>query len=587
MKKSTGSLETSHKILKTALNFNNTLLKTILYRNGKQKQKLSLTLQLSSKFFVFCLTHFSQIDWASIDYAAQDFSKAVYTLYHDRSSFVLEEIYQALDWIASYEDDDLVDAISAGLSQITIALQPGQDSTKKDFDINDTVKCLTLRLCLEADEFAGVFRHKDLIPIIKVAGLYNSSYSKPYKIELLAAASSVYKVPRGDLLLFKTLLSRENFWWEPNEKEASGIELCKKKIDKYYKEKMTGWNDDDRIDEEEEDETEEEFETMIKGWHVIKINKNNLHQERIIVLTNKAYWTFKYDFKSDKVDDKHYKRHDLLDFSVSDIGDLDKITESLSIPALKIYTHEKRKKSLFGEKPKEVLAIDGNSKKKSGSFSSQLRKSVNVKSEGSELDLKNFKLELMNTEISRVKKPKPTRERPSTEGDYSSVFIPYGSELSPLSMKDILLEISWCIYAAAVSRQRHRLPEPFLNQSLKRPKGGISAFFYNNLKMGITGKTQGKGVEDGSESERDKLKKEAEEKRKTNGTNEPELKIYNVNTPNEQSSKPVKPLLQKPKSQLSAKCSHDKHIQFNKECQIFYRENELVIEGKEPLEGEE
>lgn len=56
-------------------------------------------------------------------------------------------------------------------------------------------------------------------------------------------------------------------------------------------------------DHDEEDDEEEEFEKFIKGWHVIKINKSNLHQERFIILTNKAYWTFKYDFGSKSVDD--------------------------------------------------------------------------------------------------------------------------------------------------------------------------------------------------------------------------------------------------------------------------------------------
>lgn len=68
---------------------------------------------------------------------------------------------------------------------------------------------------MEADEFAGVFRHKDLIPIIKLAGLYKTEYTKAYKIELLSAAASIYKVPRGDLSLFLEILNREGYWWTP------------------------------------------------------------------------------------------------------------------------------------------------------------------------------------------------------------------------------------------------------------------------------------------------------------------------------------------------------------------------------------
>lgn len=54
------------------------------------------------------------MDWNSIDYAAQDYSKAVFTVYHENSAFVLDEIYRAFEAIAVYEDDDLVDAIAFG-----------------------------------------------------------------------------------------------------------------------------------------------------------------------------------------------------------------------------------------------------------------------------------------------------------------------------------------------------------------------------------------------------------------------------------------------------------------------------------------
>lgn len=541
--------------------------------------------QLKAQKILFTPIKF-KIDWASIDYAAQDFAKAVLTLYQDRSSYVLEEIYQAVDWIATYEDDEVVDAIAQGLNQITIALQPGQDATKKDFDINDAVKCLTLRLCLEADEYSGAFRHKDLIPIIKFAGLYKTQQSKIFKIELLNSAASIYKIQRGELNVIRELLTRDDFWWQPDEKEKTAIELCKKKIDKYYKDKLSGWNDDSEKPEDD-DENDEEFEVVVKGWHVIKINKNSLHQERILLLTNKAYWTFNFDFNTGKVDEKHYKRHDLLDFAFTDIGDLDKVSEKISIPALKIYTNEKRKKGLFSAQ-QEVLAID--TTKKKSEFSSQIRKSINFKNISDFTDaIQKIQLEGMNFEQKiRVKKPKPTRERPSVEGDYSSVFIPYGQNISPFQMKDTLLEIAWCVYAAAVSRQRHKLPEPFINQSLKRPKSGIQAFFYNRLGLGISsGKTTSKDPKKDEQDPREKLRLENEKKRQELEKNSG-LKVFQVSQPGQNvENKKLKPLIQKPKPQLDAKCSHDKRIQFNSKCQIFYRDADLVIEGVENLEDNE
>lgn len=54
------------------------------------------------------------VDWNSIDYASQDYAKAVYTVYHESSAFVLEEVFRAFEWISTYEKDELVDAIAVG-----------------------------------------------------------------------------------------------------------------------------------------------------------------------------------------------------------------------------------------------------------------------------------------------------------------------------------------------------------------------------------------------------------------------------------------------------------------------------------------
>jgi len=553
-----------------------------------------------------------KVDWAGIDYAAQDFPKAVYTLYHDQSSYVLEEIYQAIDWLATYEEDEIVDAVAYGLQTIAITLQPGPDSTKKDFDINDSLKCLTLRLCLEADEFNGVFRQKDLIPIIKLAGLYNTNFSKMFKIELLSAAASIFKVSRSDLSTFKEIVDRKDFWWTPNEKEKLAIEACTKKIERYYKDTVTqaasgsGQQSSSQQqqqqqqqqqnsvsnggDEEDEDlENDQEFEKVIKGWHVLKINKNNLHQERFIILTNKAYWTFNYDFASGKVDDRHYKRHDLLDFSLCEIGDIDKISEKVSLTGLKVFTHEKRKKSTFGNNP-EVLAIDPSKKGKKGAFSNQLRKSLgNLRDSDTTSGLeaiRNLKDSILMMERGRVKKPKPIREKPSTDGDYSSVFVPYG-ELGPQDIKNILLEISWCIYAVAVARQRHKVSEPFTGQFITRPKTTFMSKLYNNFGLGITSKLQkNAGKETGKEQGmdvRDVLKMQAEQKLKEM---EPKMMEVALKVPGRMSDdfvRNIKPLLQKPRNQHEdSKCSHNKRVVFNQDVQIFYRDADVVIgvEGK-------
>jgi len=186
----------------------------------------------------------------------------------------------------------------------------------------------------------------------------------------------------------------------------------------------------------------------------------------------------------------------------------------------------------------------------------------------------------------RVKKAKPNRERPSVDGDYSSLFIPYGQNLSPFQMKDTLLEIAWCIYAAAVSRQRHKLPEPFINQSLTRPKSGFQAFFFNRLGLGLSSKQSKVNLKEEMDP-KEKLRLENEKKRQEEEKSI-NLKIFQVSQPLQgDSKKKIKNLVQTPKPQLDAKCSHDKRVIFNSKCQIFYRDADLVIEGVENLEDNE
>lgn len=43
-------------------------------------------------------------------------------------------------------------------------------------------------------------------------------------------------------------------------------------------------------------------EKTIKAWHVIKYNKKNLAQERILLLTEHAYYTLRYDFAHKRID---------------------------------------------------------------------------------------------------------------------------------------------------------------------------------------------------------------------------------------------------------------------------------------------
>jgi len=516
------------------------------------------------------------VHWDSIDYAAQDYARAVYTIYHDRSAMVLEEILRAFELLSVYEDDVLVDALPFGLRSVGIALQPGDIGTRKDFDIDEKNSSVTLRLCLEAAEYTGVFRANDLVQIFKLTGIYDTELTPIFKMDLLSSAAKTFNVARGDLNLFLQILNRDSLnWWngtsesqrqffnsinvetadketkkrydeyvESQEKEQFAIEQCVKFIEHYYKQRIESWNKQQRQRQQEQggsgggggngggndgggdsqqqhqqqdstlinedDELHSEFEKLIKAWHVVKFNKQNLHQERFLLLTNRAYWTFKFDFIKKKVDDQHYKRHDLTEFHVCDIGDLEQ-TEQFSVKALKIFTREQRKKGKLGQKYQEVEATstDPNKKRrKSTKLSLEYRKSLRVNTAYEDVPFSQ-QLQMMLSQQGeakiRQKKKKPERPHPNVDGYYSSIFIPYGSKYSPKEIENILLEISWCIFAAATARMGVRnmmhndgwltttqlCHEPFTNQKLTRPKGSLSSFFYNALAIGIMKKQKG------------------------------------------------------------------------------------------------
>lgn len=411
--------------------------------------------------------------------------------------------------------------------------------------------------------------------MLKIAGLYNNDYSKVFKFDLLAAAATLYKVPRGDVSLFSNILTRPDFFWKATPQEDQAIEACKKLIDKHYREKLAkSEKKQSNNGDGEDDEDDEEFEKVIKGWHVIKFNKMNLHQERFLILTNKAYWTFKYDFKTG-CDEKHYKRHDLLDFCVVDIGALEQ-TDQFTIQAMKIFTREKRKPDLFGNPYQEVVAVDAKEKKnKKTKVSIELRKSLKLKQTVSgEMDI--FK-QLKGLDFDKVqrpprtKKPKPTQDRPSTQNCYNSVFLPYG-EHDVAELKDILVEIAWSLYAAAVARQRTRsqTAEPFLNQTLTRPKESFASFVYNVLGLGIVGKTKKNPVQP-KVSIKGMFGQKAAKDAGDNADDKDDegFKKFEPSKGN----KVVKSILKQPNAKPKY-AGTDIHLVFRPEVQVFYHDND-------------
>lgn len=237
------------------------------------------------------------------------------------------------------------------------------------------------------------------------------------------------------------------------------------------------------------------------------------------------------------------------------------------------------------------MAVQTNQNKgKKAKVSIELRKSLKLKqSTSGEMDMfKQLNLGNMNFDAPqrppRQKKSKPVVEHPSTANCYSSVFLPYG-EMAVQDIKDILVEISWCIYAAAVARQRTRSAEPFMNQVLTRPKETFASFVYNVLGLGIVGKMKKNPAQNNFSLS--KAIKNAFNQQGADGSDADKGKPQEFTTfePNKQ-SKPVKPILKKnigvpesskptsPSSEQHPAAPHDRKVVFRPEVQVFYTDED-------------
>jgi len=65
---------------------------------------------------------------------------------------------------------------------------------------------------------------------------------------------------------------------------------------------------------------ETEDETYVKGWVVVKINERDQEQERVLILSDRAYYTARYDYSSGKV--SKIRRHDLANYQYMRLGTL-------------------------------------------------------------------------------------------------------------------------------------------------------------------------------------------------------------------------------------------------------------------------
>lgn len=201
-------------------------------------------------------------------------------------------------------------------------------------------------------------------------------------------------------------------------------------------------------------------EKFIKAYKVIKINKDGLKQERFLLLTDKSYYTVKYDYTKKDHDKKHSKRYHLRDLFVIDVGHFEKTDDKFF---LNLYMKQKMNKSR--------------------GFSVARR--LSNQTLGVDLFDDNARLEF-------------AQMRPNTDScNYNLLTPPYASDNEWIAIQkshtekehcqrnlQLMQEISWVLFAAASQMNGLEIWAPFSNQVLQKPAGKLSSFIYNKFKFG-------------------------------------------------------------------------------------------------------
>ncbi|EFC39856.1 predicted protein [Naegleria gruberi] len=236
-------------------------------------------------------------------------------------------------------------------------------------------------------------------------------------------------------------------------------------------------------------------ELFIKGWRILKMNKDGMLQERILLLTNTSYYTVCFDPKSKKIDYKHTKHHNIEDYFLCDVGKIvksrhDSTSSTVHLHedgrnkfALNLVTKEKPHVSKSQNKLEEEAEELEKIKRMSSVFhTSELKSQLSAISNS---DILSQSDETVSTEEELNKSLVPDEdqaERPSTAGKYCSIFlcpdtVPRGKQ------KFYLQEIAWCFRAVACCATRTECHSVF-NRDIVKPIEGKLARFYNLTGMG-------------------------------------------------------------------------------------------------------
>jgi tRNA A-37 threonylcarbamoyl transferase component Bud32 len=396
-------------------------------------------------------------------------------LHNIQSALVLQRISRAFDDISAYEPEEIVDTIVQNISKITL-----RHTQRKHHMYDKTTKTIKLHLVMN-DESNGFYDIDDYYSIIRYSGLFSLNR---FPVELTSSASQLPCLANNISIPIKELIQR-NLIWMPNLEEKKAFDTCQRFIDQKFnieqqspdiatnhrksrtfsfmpsttgRRSIFGSNQDsaESLKPRRASVQKATPEQPIHAWHVVKYNNNNMAQERILFLTTHAYYVFRYDFPHAKLDEGHFKRHDLTDIDVIDIAD----------SIVKIFTREKVNRSLFSK-------ITGTEDQ--GLIEREPATDCNTIFTSDYLE---------NHPRLRIHKEPPTRQRPDTKGLYSNIF----TFFEPSKAHQMVREIAWMVYGVSVLRKGAKAMKPFQQTIPVRQSKGVNvgALLYNRLGFGLT-----------------------------------------------------------------------------------------------------
>jgi len=197
-------------------------------------------------------------------------------------------------------------------------------------------------------------------------------------------------------------------------------------------------------------------ERLIKGYKVIRLDEDGYKQERFLLITDKSFYTVKYDMNRKDYDKRSVNCINLKELYVIDVGHFEKYIDKVYV---NVFTrqHFSRKRSAAVAPSKKAIALN-----------------------------------------SPGDTTEPKRVRPFTNNCMSNLFTPpYAEEAewSALQQKSdkqkenmeksklLMQEIAWVLYAAATNYNGTDMYTPFEDQVMEQPVRKLSSFIYNKLKF--------------------------------------------------------------------------------------------------------